>query len=117
MYGSPINFFITFRTKPVKLPHKTVNLFTFKNKFIQEQQKNCDPGHVIYGELWLISENKRGETYFIKKKGEIGRGGYEQKSIGGEQEFRVVVASHRLNLWFLIGWAIRKSPSPAREVR
>lgn len=37
---------------------------------------------------------KEGECYFIEKK-EVGKeGGYKQKSIGGEQAFKVVVASY-----------------------
>lgn len=57
------------------------------------QQRNCNSEHRNDGKPEASPKNKKEKHYFIEKKEEVGKGGYEQKSIRGEQEFKAVVAS------------------------
>ena len=41
-------------------------------------------------------QNRGGEHFLMEKKEEVERGGYEQKSLGGKWEFRVMVIPHWL---------------------
>lgn len=51
------------------------------------------------------SREHRSECCFVEEKEDSGRGGYEQKSFGGEREFMVVVLLIA-GLW----WVRRESP-------
>jgi len=43
---------------------------------------------------WASPTEKGEERYFMEEKEEVGRGCFEQKSLGEKQEFRVMTVSH-----------------------
>ena len=59
------------------------------------------------------SNKQRRGSYFIEKEEEVGRGYFEQKSIGKKQDFRVVTFSNWLCCWgsgFLLGMQCTSLP-------
>lgn len=59
--------------------------------------ENFNVGHINYSKPQGNPKNKGGEHYFIEKKEEAERSGYEPKSIRREGEFRVMEASRWQN--------------------
>lgn len=75
----------------VNLENKIADYFTSKNEFTWEYQRNA-----IQAMQTLAIHRQVHRTwqhYLIEKKEEVGKGGYEQNSIGAQRKFRVAVTS------------------------
>ena len=63
-----------------------------------EIAENFNSGHTSFGKT-IGKPHKGEERYCMEKEEEVGRGCFEQKSLGEKLEFRVMMVSHWLTCW------------------